>query len=55
MRDASASGGSKSKAVSKASKSGPADGGAEGKKRFEVKKVCNAAADNQRGHRLLIN
>lgn len=39
MKDAAAGSAAKAKSASKSAKSGNAEGGADGKKRFEVKKV----------------
>lgn len=39
MKDAAAGAPAKAKAASKTSKAGPSEGAAEGKKKFEVKKV----------------
>lgn len=40
MKDAAAGSAAKAKSVHKSAKSGAVEGGADGKKRFEVKKVC---------------
>ena len=43
MRDTAPGALGKSKAITKGSKSGPADADADGKKRFEVKKACDTS------------